>query len=478
MTGSWSLRQRVRRQATIVGVLVLSASAFAMYVGIARARAHDFDAFMLVRAEVLRMLVREDPRRVEVDFDVAQHPEFSRELNPDYWDCRTSDGHFIFRSPSLLSGGGTLNFPTFDFNPPYYSDTVLPDGRLGRQVSISGTSQRMHGSEDRVKPITSSPVVITLAVERASLDLDLQRVALILGGICVIAMFAIAVVMDLVARKLVTPIARLAGRIASLDAEQLRLQSSDLGTPRELSPVIDRLDELLDRLARALDRERSFSADLAHELRTPLAGLRTSMEVVLRKPRAPEDYRSCLESCREICMQTQGMIETILEVARAEGGRNPAQRECVDLSQSLTESWHQVRAEAEARGLRCFWKLTPEQAIIDPDHLRIILANLFSNAVTYANTGGDIEVSLQRGPGARIDLSIGNTGCRLSPDQAEQVFARFWRGDSSRSATGIHCGLGLSLCRTLADLNQATIVASIVDGRFIVTISFEPAKPS
>ena len=146
-------------------------------------------------------------------------------------------------------------------------------------------------------------------------------------------------------------------------------------------------------------------------------------------------------------------------------------RRTVRLDDALGRAWTPLAAPAESRGLGVVWNVDPDlTAETDPDKLLLILRNLFDNAVTYADSGGTIDVVATARDGVAT-LVIGNTGSRLAPREVARVFDRFARGDASRRATGKHAGLGLPLSKELAGLLGATLSAtSDGGGRFEVRL--------
>src|SRR5439155_2979097 len=118
------------------------------------------------------------------------------------------------------------------------------------------------------------------------------------------------------------------------------------------SPIVVGLNGLLERLQNAFEREKSFTADAAHELRTPLAGLESALEVCARKTRAPEAYASVVSECLDVVRGMHGMIDNLLLLARADADQVPATVGSVNLDDLLTDAWRRFKTTAEQRGLK------------------------------------------------------------------------------------------------------------------------------
>ena len=219
---------------------------------------------------------------------------------------------------------------------------------------------------------------------------------------------------------------------------------------------------LMARVQAGMARERRFTADVSHELRTPLAGLRTLLEVSARSPR-PEDAASALAIVVQMCT----LVENLLMLARLDAHQIEIARDPVRLRSLVDECWRPYAAAAAARGITIENQLPDDAtATTDRDKLRIILGNLLSNAAEYTEDRGWIRIAAP--PGALLEVA--DSGPRIA--DTEKIFERMWRGDAARSATGIHCGIGLALARSLARvLGLALTCRSGADGsvRFVLS---------
>jgi len=241
--------------------------------------------------------------------------------------------------------------------------------------------------------------------------------------------------------------------------------------PAELLPVIDRLNDLLERLERAFHREKRFTADVAHELRTPLAGARSVLEVALSRDREPEAYRQAMQDFLGINEQMHRMVENLLHLARADANQLEVVSDSVDLAALAGECWERLAGDAQQRQLQVVWRLK-EPCIVESDRckLRLILQNILGNAVAYADDGGQIWVDTILADGC-VEFAVTNSGSAVAEQDVARVFDRFWRGDASRRCSGQHCGLGLSLCKVLVELLGGSIEAFSSPGEtFRVTV--------
>jgi signal transduction histidine kinase len=467
-----SLRTRLRIGIIIAATVVLALSSTMVYALIRDALFGEFDNALGTQARLLTALAERRDNRLAVMYDAFQFPEFMRDIDPDYFCYWRSDGRLLQASPSLISSKGRLPRLDGTIAKPAIMPITLPDGRPGRAAGVTFRPKSAHIYDDTEGMDDTSPAnPVTVTVARATTELhrDLHRLGWLLAGVCGMTVLAMALVMEFLLRLLLVPLDRFAGRIAKMDVGRMSGRLGRDGVPAELIPVAQRLDDLLDRLEAAFLRERAFSSDLAHELRTPLAGLRTTIEVTRAKDRPPEDYRVALDDCLAICMQTQGMVDSLLTLARADGGMIAPERTVVDLDVLLAECWTAYAAEATRRQLSIIWEVPALRVLVDRGLFRMVCNNLFANATAYTDTGGTVEVRAIPDHD-HVALTVANTGCRLDSRQAQRVFERFWRGDHARSTTGLHCGLGLCLCRSIVTLHGGTITAKVDGDYFSISI--------
>ena len=253
--------------------------------------------------------------------------------------------------------------------------------------------------------------------------------------------------------------------IAAIRAGTLSERLDDGATqPQELRPLINTINQLLSRLEKAFSRERSFSADVAHELRTPLAGLRAQLDLALSRPRSSEEYAKTIRNCLEITTQTGTIIESLLETTKQAASEGTS--EDFLLHDLISGIFNEFEKTIQSRQLRVMNEV-PKSARVHSDRqsLTIILRNLVENAVSHSDTTSQVCVRATQDH-RNCKISITNNAMTFPVDDIDKVFDRFWRADSSRHETGRHSGLGLSLCQRLAERCGASLHASCVDGLF------------
>jgi len=262
-----------------------------------------------------------------------------------------------------------------------------------------------------------------------------------------------------------TPLRRLSEAVSKVSPRDFRLPLEEKKLPRELQPIEQRLVDTLNMLKRAFAREKQATADLSHELRTPLSALLTTTEIALRKPRSTEEYRELLEDCRLSAQQMNQVIERLLTLARLDAGVELLKPQAVDASQLAQQCANLMRPLVEARGLTLrYHRNGPLPLTADPDKLREVLTNLLHNAIQYNRPNGRIDLHLTREQD-QLCIEVQDNGIGIAPEQREHIFERFYRGDPSRGADGLHAGLGLSIVKEYVDLMKGSIGVDSAEGQ-------------
>ncbi|HEY4084441.1 MAG TPA: ATP-binding protein, partial [Bryobacteraceae bacterium] len=239
--------------------------------------------------------------------------------------------------------------------------------------------------------------------------------------------------------------------------ERLHLRNTD----DELDRLSVTINQMLERLESAFRLVVQFTADASHELRTPVAIIRTTAEVIRGSRRTPEEYE---EAWDQVVLQSERMsrlIDDLLVLARADAGRSDVSFEAIDLADTVNGATAEVKVLADASGLELTKSVLPScPAFGDPDAIRRLLLILLDNAIKYTPAGGRIEIRLDvegsvEGPMAVIEIS--DTGAGIGPDDLPRVFDRFYRVSMDRSRKTGGSGLGLAIARWLASLHEGEI---------------------
>ncbi len=461
-----SLRYRLLISASLSSVVVLALLGVGIYVAMRHALMTDFDNSLKTDARLLSGMVERSGKRVTFEFDAQQMPDFVTEKEGRFFQIWQEDGRVLARSPSL----GSHDLKQAQQASDQVASIELPGDHHGRAASLVFTPKQDEEDDDKTS-ISPIHVRVLVAAEPKQVFHTLAQLGWLLTILCAIAVFLMGVLLLRVVARGLQPVTKLAGEIGSLDETGLRRRLSVDGVSEELVPVVDKLNGLLERLENAFTRERSFTADVAHELRTPLTGLSMTLEVCRSRARNSSEYETAIDECVVILSRMEAMVESLLLLARSDSGRVEIQRERIDMASMITTTWSLFQHRAQLRSLKATFEL-PESITVntDSEKLRIVMQNVLDNAVSYADDCGHIRMTLREN-GDGVVAEFANSGSQIAPEALPRIFDRFWRGDAARTASGVHCGLGLSLTKRLMDLLGGEIsVESTVGGEFIVKL--------
>jgi heavy metal sensor kinase len=225
----------------------------------------------------------------------------------------------------------------------------------------------------------------------------------------------------------------------------------------ELDRLSQTLNGMIARLERSFEETRRFTADAAHELRTPLAVIHNAAEVALSGPHEPDENRGFFEDILEEEERLKRLAEQLLFLCREDAGLLPEVREPISLETIVRQAAEPMGELASENGLTLtIGNLSTCQVSGDPDSLRRLLFNLLDNSIKYTPRGGRVEVQCETQNGC-ADLIVTDTGIGIPSEHIPHIFERFYRVDPARSREAGGTGLGLSICRVIAQSHGGTI---------------------
>ncbi len=389
-------------------------------------------------------------------------------------DWETAEhGNLVIRSPLLEE----VDLPRIRTTQgkPVFQATIMPDNSRGRVIGIHVSSI----TRNLVPRMLSAPANLDIAVAASTDEIEnqLSFLSLLLTLTAVGTILISGGVIWFVTGRSMLPLETVAREIEAMDETGLKDRLADNGVPKEIEPVVFQFNELLGRLDEAFERERMLTADIAHELRTPVAEIRTIVEVTLKRIRDPQEYRNALLEVGDTIIALQGIIEKLLVLARLEAGQVKPELDAILLKPAIADQWKQVQVLAEQRGIELDDRCLPEAVVYsDARLLELVLSNVLSNAAEYALNDTSVVVELWHG-GAKCVMTVVNSGCLLEKEKIQQVFERFWRADPARHKSRFNCGLGLTLVRRAMLAMGGEVEATVnEDNWFKLTLIFPPAS--
>ena len=481
----------IRKELTVrlaIGLLVILVVASLLLGRVFNQRIQsDFDKSMLVKATVMAGLISREGRYVEIDFDSERMPEYEE---TEYFRVAIEGQGQVAESESLEE----LDFEELEYNPDRY-DAFAPifldeeiDERSVRSVFLS-FKPRFDAEDQEEDPetpaenadlypipdgIAREDVRVGLWIARGYEEMDglLTFIYASLVGVNVLALLGSVMVARMTIAKGLSPVEEINRQVRELNPSEKGNDVMLTHPPEELQPIVDALNDLLNRSWEALARERRFSSAVAHELRTPVAELRMACETGMKWPEDAESVRRLFSDNLEIAQHMERIVSHLLELTRCDNKTSVVVMEEVGIDELVSLCWKRSADVAASSELTLEKRIDPNTRVVsDRAKLEIILQNLVDNAVSYSVTGSVVAIVSIHEDGS-VTLSVENQTDNLEAIDMERLFDRFWRKDPSRSGDS-HAGLGLSLVKALVELLEIELdVALTAKGVFKVKLTF------
>ncbi|MHB1198941.1 MAG: Cu(+)/Ag(+) sensor histidine kinase [Polaromonas sp.] len=307
----------------------------------------------------------------------------------------------------------------------------------------------------------SGPEIYTVAVA-TNMDFHLRYIRkfertlwLTTLVVCLIALLAAW----LAVRQGHAPLRKISAKIRGITSERLHVRLKPEAVPIELAGLVASFNDMLERIEAGFGRLSNFSADIAHELRTPVTNLTTQTQVALSQTRSADEYREVLYSNLEEFERMSKMIGDMLFLAKAENDQRGLKLIDVDIANEVKGLFDYYEAWAEDRevSLKCEGSAPPVKA--DPPMLRRALGNLLTNAIRYTPRGGAVTVKLSASAQGTV-ICVQNPGEEIACVHLPRLFDRFYRVDPARQHKGEGAGLGLAIVKSIVQSHQGVVRVS------------------
>jgi two-component system heavy metal sensor histidine kinase CusS len=443
----WSLAARLTAwYAGSAFVLVLAAVAF-LYWALVSTLEREDDQYLADKARVLVALLRDDPDDVR---ELRQ--EVERESGP------RPAGQVLLRVVDA-SGRSVAETPGMSER---LAAELIPQPNDERAVPLRAPS----GQQFRALALRApGGRVVQVAMDRSGEE-DLLFSYRCYAGVALAAGLLVSAAAGYaLARRGLRPLREITQTAREIRSSTLDQRLDRTALPAELADLAGTFNEMLDRLEESFRRLERFSADIAHELRTPVNNLRGEVEVALGQPRSPEQYREVLESSLEEFGRLTSLIDTLLFLARAESPQAQISRQLLDVGRELETVRDFYEAAANEAGIDL--KVKGGGGIIaelDRTLFHRAVSNLVANALSHTPRGGEVTLGAAR-DGDLVRVEVCDTGRGIAAEHLPHVFDRFYRADLARTSVGGSVGLGLALVKSIATLHGGSCAIESEPGR-------------
>jgi signal transduction histidine kinase len=278
-------------------------------------------------------------------------------------------------------------------------------------------------------------------------------------------------------RRALRPLSDLAEEAAHISAPSLNFNApASVLQIRELRPLALVLTDTVARLREAFAKEHRFVGDAAHELKTAIAVIRSSVQVLMVKQRSGDEYRAGLERILEDNQRIEAIVAQMLQLARLEEVKK-ANLAALDLGETILSVVTQLQPIVDEHGLEVRVECSPKLLVrIVPEAAQILVSNLLLNAIQHSKPDSQVSLSARLTASGGVLLELADKGSGIGPEALPHIFDRFYREDTSRSRETGGTGLGLAICKSIVDAAGGSIeVESTVGIGTTVKITFIPA---
>jgi len=459
----WSLAGRLTAYYAGSAFLIVSLATGYLYWAMVRNVDLEDDRLLADRVRLLQSIIQTQPidmAAIQQEVDEAWQARQSTHLFIRLLDA---DGKSITESPGMGEILPPQSFPAPADEPGAGLAINSTQGRSLRVLSVKAEVER-----GAIAPAAQSiPDVQTIqvAMDRSQEDELIADYRGRLSYVLIVALIVCVAVGYKIAQRGMRPIREITRTAGGTGPGNLTQRITPAGLPAELHELAGTFNAMLNRLEEAFDRLSRFSANIAHELRTPVNNLRGELDVALQKQRSPADYEEIIGSCLEECGRLTRIIESLLFLARSENPQTQVDREQVDVAQELRNIREFYEATAQEAGVQLIADgTTPLETELNRALFQRAVGNLITNAIAHTPRGGKVILQAN-GDAANLAVKVTDTGGGIPPHHLPHVFDRFYRANHSRAAAGGGLGLGLAIVKSIVELHGGTVALASEIGK-------------
>jgi two-component system, OmpR family, heavy metal sensor histidine kinase CusS len=480
---SWNLRRRFGQAPRFWGTLAFRLTAWYVVAGLALvvfASASLYfvlvtelkkstDLFLADKMHVLRTMLRERPddwdalrEEIELESAARRYQQFYIRL----LDVRNVP---LLTTPGMAEQIDLRQLTAQTESRPERAESMM--GRNGRLFFVMSAQAAVGGS--------GQTDTVQIAVDVSEQEALLTRYRHWFWVLLLATLAIFPLVGYQIARRGIRPVEEVATTARHISSTNLHERIQPEGYPSELASLATTFNKMLDGLEESFDRISRFSADIAHDLRTPVNNIRGEAEVALARARTVDEYRDVLGSCLEEAVRLSDLIGDLLFLARAESPLAHLHRESINVGELLSGIREYYEAPAADRGVSLSTVVPSEPVIAQLDRtlLQRAVGNLVSNALAHTPPGKSVVLGASVEPAA-VRIEVSDSGEGIPPEALPRVFDRFFRVDQSRSQASGGSGLGLAIVQSIMLLHGGNVeIASKVGQGTHVTLRV-PISPA
>jgi len=440
-----TLAFRLTTSYSVVGLLLLLLATAGLYIVLRIELDRSTVLFLADKLHVLRTLLEERPGDLDGLREEIELESAARRYQQFYIRLLDEHGVPILTTPGMAEQLDLIELARRTQNRPDH--LVSMTGRSGQPFRVTTASAS----------VGTAPVhldTIEIAIDVAQEEGLLRRYRFWFWAILLATSFLFPLVGYRIARHGIGPVEEIAATARRITSTNLRERIRAEGYPSELASLAETFNEMLVRLEESFEQISRFTADIAHDLRTPINNIRGEAEVALARARTVDEYRDVLESSLEEAVRLSDLIGDLLFLARAESPLTGLRRQPVNVGEMLgaVREYYEATASDGGISLIASNNTDPVTAALDRPLMLRAVSNLVSNAIAHTPHGGSVTLTASAAE-AELWIEVSDTGAGIPAEAVSRVFDRFFRVDPSRSRTSGGTGLGLAIVQSIMTLH-------------------------
>jgi len=440
-----TLAFRLTAAYSLGGLLLLLLATASLYIVLRIELERSTELFLADKLHVLRSMLSERPDDEDALREEIELESAARRYQQFY--IRLLDEH---DAPILTTPGMADQLDLAEL-------ASRTRGRSERSIAMAGRQRQPFRVTSATVAVGTPPThsdTVQIAIDVSQEEELLTRYRLWFWGILLATSVLFPLVGYRIARHGIRPVEEIAATARRITSTNLRERIGSEGYPSELASLAGTFNEMLTRLEESFERISRFTADIAHDLRTPVNNIRGEAEVALARSRTVDEYRDVLESSLEEAVRLSELIGDLLFLARAESPSTDLHREHVNIGELLTTVRDYYDASATDAGILLVVNDGAESLSSELDRSLMLRAvsNLVSNAIAHTPTGGTVTLAATD-EDAAIRIEVSDTGGGIPAEALPRVFDRFFRVDPSRSKASGGSGLGLAIVQSILTIH-------------------------
>jgi len=448
-SGSWSITGRLIFWFTVSSFALLAFTSGFLYWVLNQNLLNTEKQFLYNKIRVARTILEKNPQPLDMLHEEVAWESSAHQFAKFYSQISYASGDTIVETPGMKKV-----FKASEFPKPVSADKIPDQGKKWR--SSNGQVYLMMSAWIVVGHQTHKRRLMRIALDVShddALMADYDRKMLI---VLLFGLFISAIIGGIVARKGMKPLHDITSATKKITSSHLDERINAEKWPREIRSLATEFNEMLARLEGAFNRLSQFSADLAHELRTPINNLMGEAEVSLSRKRNTDEYRQVLESSLEEYGRLSRMIDRLLFLAHTENAETVINKTSFSANEAVRTIMDFYEALSEERHITCTIKGDAE-LFADPMLFRRAVNNVLSNSFLYTSDGGNISIKIEKQAPDNVSVCVKDDGIGIEKKHLERIFDRFYRSDQSHSINPGGSGLGLAIVKSIMDLHDGGI---------------------